>query len=318
MTNRYKSPLRAVEFKNIFLTPSGIGLKNGLPIKETLYPQNKTRYLVHFYLYALYSFFTKPKFRLKAGAYVGIHSHWGRGYHHWLSEILAKILYLKGNLSKLTLILPEDYPGFAFQSLEAFSFKEVLTIPQGHSIQAKEIVLIENPYSGMFNPRDMEKIRSHCWDFYQCVPKPTLNLYISRDSVAFRRVANEAEVIEFLESRNFQIVHPEKLTFREQVLLFSQCANLISIHGAGLTNCMFMRPGTNLLELYRDLPKNGDGQNLCFKHLAEACNLNYSVQFFPEGQNRSKKANDADIVVDLTQLSDRLARMQDRTPREIL
>ena len=45
----------------------------------------------------------------------------------------------------------------------------------------------------------------------------------------------------------FETVYTEELSFAEQVRLFSETRCLVSIHGAGLTNLMFMPPGGHML-----------------------------------------------------------------------
>lgn len=309
MSNNFKTSLKAVEYRNVYITNSGVGLKRLLPIKETLFLQNRWKHKIHFYLYALYTYFTKSALDIEEGQYVCIHHHWSRGYHHWLSEILLKIQYIPGSLSEKTLLLPEDYPEFAFQSLEVFDFHSIRKIPKKFSIRIRKVLFVENPYSGTFKPQDIKKIRELFWRFYGSNEKPNKNLYISRRFVPFRRISNEDEVCNLLEAHNFSVIYPEKMPFKKQVELFSQCTTLVSIHGAGLTNCIFMKPGGQILELYRDLSDKREPKNMCFQNLAEASGLDFQVQYCKEGENRSPKSNDADLYVDIPLLEANLSKI---------
>ena len=82
--------------------------------------------------------------------------------------------------------------------------------------------------------------------------RPSRRVYISRKKARFRTVTNETEIIPILKKFNFEIVYSEDLSPQKQLELFSNTEYLISIHGAGLTNVIFMRPNTTLLELRKD------------------------------------------------------------------
>lgn len=47
----------------------------------------------------------------------------------------------------------------------------------------------------------------------------------------------------------FETVYAEDLSFDEQRNLFFETKILVTPHGAGLTNVLFMQPGTKVLEL---------------------------------------------------------------------
>ena len=53
----------------------------------------------------------------------------------------------------------------------------------------------------------------------------------------------------FLKSENFKIVYPEKLSFIKKIKTFSKANFLISTHGAGLTNLIWMKPYSKVLEI---------------------------------------------------------------------
>src|SRR6185295_8017269 len=94
-----------------------------------------------------------------------------------------------------------------------------------------------------------------------------------------RRVLNEAEVSGLLREYGFVTLYFEDYTFEKQVHLSSNATMLISIHGAGLTNMLFMKEKASVLEFR---PKN-DHTNLCYYALASALDLNYYYQFGEAG-----------------------------------
>ncbi|MBO2944058.1 glycosyltransferase family 61 protein [Paenibacillus sp. F411] len=75
-------------------------------------------------------------------------------------------------------------------------------------------------------------------------------LYISRRHAVYRKVVNEPELTEALSTLGFKVVQLEHLRHAEQVQLFVEAAFIVAPHGAGLTNTVFCRPGTRIIELF--------------------------------------------------------------------
>jgi len=97
-------------------------------------------------------------------------------------------------------------------------------------------------------------------------------LYISRASARYRRVSNEEEVISHLEKMNlnFQVVRLEKYSFREQIYLMLNAKVVISPHGAGLTNLLWCKPRTKVLEIF-----SPNYVNTCFWAIANQIDIDY-------------------------------------------
>jgi hypothetical protein len=80
----------------------------------------------------------------------------------------------------------------------------------------------------------------------------------------------DAEIEALMSRQGFLIVEPNKLSFIDQIRLFSDCKMLVSSHGAGMANMMFMPPGGKVVEL------NTFGfTNLLIKSLSEVCGHEY-------------------------------------------
>ena len=306
LSNTYKSKLDSKKVSSVFLSNSGIGLKWLLPIRLTFFPDLAQSHQLHFYVYALYKFFFGKRKRWKGGNYLVLHNHWSRGYHHWLSEVLAKILHLNDPPQTYDLVIPEDYPSFAFESLEKIPFKSIVKVPRDLQMYFDSVTLVENPHSGNFSPKDIQHLREYFRDAYQVNPQPSKGIYISRSKAPFRHVINEKEVIEWFEECNFLILHAEELSFEEQVTLFSNCQVLVSIHGAGLTNAVFMSPGTYMLEFYREITHSNDSMNPCFINLSKASFIHHEVLFCRMGNNPTNNPNNGNIYVDLEALEKKL------------
>ena len=72
---------------------------------------------------------------------------------------------------------------------------------------------------------------------------------ICRSATNSRNVINRAEMIEALKPLGFAAVQPEKLPFDEQVLLWAEAEMIVCEFGAAMSNAIFCKPGTKLVEI---------------------------------------------------------------------
>jgi capsular polysaccharide biosynthesis protein len=96
-------------------------------------------------------------------------------------------------------------------------------------------------------------------------------IYISRRSMACRRLVNEAELETRLENLGFVCLQPERMSVADQALSFGAARWVVAPHGAGLANLVFAPRGAKVIEILH--PVN---QTPCYQNLALACGLNYS------------------------------------------
>jgi capsular polysaccharide biosynthesis protein len=276
-------------YTNFYLTTSGIGFKNLSLIKELLFGCYQ---LWFFRLYALKHFLSSKKVKLEDKKYLIIHNFWSQGYHHWLAEALLKLVVFKANYSDYTLILPSSYPAFAKQSLYKFEFKDILYLEKNCIYCIPNGVVINNPRSGFFHDELIKQLKEL---YLSDPPKPFRKIYISRRNETLRRIVNEEEIYPLLLKNGYEIIEPQLLSFQEQVALFSDAAEVISIHGAALTNMVFMHPGTRVVELYREVTAN-DLINGCYYRLAQAAKLNYEMCFLKIA-NKNAAIDRSDLII---------------------
>ena len=123
------------------------------------------------------------------------------------------------------------------------------------------------------------------------VQKPFRRIYISRENARYRKIVNERELLPLLREHGYEIIYPEKKSLIEQVMLFSESKALISIHGAALTNCMFMNKESKVMEI-RNAEWNS--QPLCFWELANIFELKWE---YIEAQPVGLVSNFNDIYI---------------------
>lgn len=78
--------------------------------------------------------------------------------------------------------------------------------------------------------------------------KASRKIFISRNVTHWRRY-NEAEIMQLLTELNYEIVYPESMSYKEQLILFNQASDIIAASGAALTNIICCQPKTNVTVL---------------------------------------------------------------------
>lgn len=74
-------------------------------------------------------------------------------------------------------------------------------------------------------------------------------IYLSRNLGQRRRLVNEEDAFAVLEKYGYTLVHPEALSFEEQVALFRSATHVVGNMGAGLSNLAFSPIGVTVLAL---------------------------------------------------------------------
>ncbi len=78
-------------------------------------------------------------------------------------------------------------------------------------------------------------------------------IYLSRRGAKLRNAANEPELVEALAARGVEEFVASDDNHTEQIARFRAARVVVAVHGAGLTNLIFCRPGTRVIEIF---PKN--------------------------------------------------------------
>lgn len=207
---------------------------------------------------------------------------WSRNYFHWMIDVLARLDLLRRSglhIDKYIVTGPEVYP-FQTETLGLLGVpaRQLLRTYDGFHIRAKTLVVPSLevyrllPFTA--NPTPFwayEFLRAEMMKKIDASgPKAGTRLYISRASARHRKVVNESEVTRLLAARGFRSVTLEGMPIAEQVRLFASAEIVIAPHGAGLTNVIYCRPGTKVVDIY---PTNY--MYPCFWHLSNYAGLDY-------------------------------------------
>ena len=298
--------------QNVVISEIGVPIKYFSPIKEFIccYDEDFINYPNRYVLKILFKT-RKIKVESALPLFLIFDNYSGpNGFFHWISDGLSRLVEIKEDINKYTVILPEYFRNdiFYMYTLSLFDIKNILFISPGTSIKIKKLFIANFiSRSGTYHPQNTAKLRDFIWakSNIENKTRPLNNrIYISRGKASRRFITNEAEVENLLRKYNFQIVHMEDYSFQEQINIVFNAGILISIHGAALTHIHFMRPDTNVFEFR----KKGDGKNNCYYFLADAMKVNYYYQFC-EGIELTKNANNFNLIVDLKELESNLELM---------
>jgi capsular polysaccharide biosynthesis protein len=202
------------------------------------------------------------------------------GYYHWLTEILPR-LWITNEVQRIPADIPLYFPEYFFnkwnfghQLLEPFK-RDYFTFKPHMLLKVNELHFISQPGGPIaFQPEPLDGSSKILTDFYykSRYKHSFEKIYISRNKGNKRLLLDEEHIIPILKNKNFKIVYTEDLSVEDQINLFSRCKVLVSIHGAGLTNMIFMETGSKILEIRNSIP---DHMNNCFLALAATKSLQY-------------------------------------------
>lgn len=220
-------------------------------------------------------------------------NQWGNNYFHWVTEVLPLLYAFQKQKPHIPVVLPEAYQTIPFiqQSINALAIKPIWF--KGNKVLTAEILYASLlPKVGQYS---IPLLQSLAAAFSSSkFSNPYKKVYVSRKKAKRRTISNEESVIKLLLTYGFEIVCFEELSWLQQIELMQETKLLISCHGAGLTNCLFMPSGGTVIEL-----RAANNDYNCFYTLADLSGHQYLFQLCtPLEQNH----RDADIEVDLVML----------------
>ncbi|RZJ87842.1 MAG: glycosyltransferase family 61 protein, partial [Hymenobacter sp.] len=226
------------------------------------------------------------------------HDQWSaENYYHWLIDTLPRLLVLRQTHPQVQLLLPQPLPpkrlpDYITYTAQALGFTNYLPLTTRQILHASCVVLPELTAASLTqHPGLVRQVQAELIAALQ--PSPvvgTRKVYAARATHGVRRIANEAAVDELLQAFGFEKIYFEKMSFLEQVQLMRETKVFLGVHGAGMTNMLFLQPDTAVIELLNE--EHGD---LCYFRLASCISLPYF--WIPCAGTHQQLANQSDIIV---------------------
>jgi capsular polysaccharide biosynthesis protein len=222
-------------------------------------------------------------------------NEWGTNYFHWLTELFPIIVATTNERNQYDGIIPHYYLRYAFirEGLEMFGL-QLNTYQSREKLVINKLRVCNQAQVGQYNIELLSMFKRQIIGKIETENGIRRRIYVSRKMAHSRKILNEDSVIELLTEFKFQVIHFENLKFYDQVKLMMESDFLISSHGAGLTNLMFMKTNSMVLEL-----KAINNDFNCYFTLARVFNIKYYYQRCVSDDPNHRLAN---ISVDLVEL----------------
>lgn len=274
------------------------------------YPISKSRTILHFAKVILSNFLSKTKIIENA---IFATDNWSDGYFHWLTDTIPRILVAQKakNYSKnIEVLLSKKLEKYDFIQITGKKLNQKLYFYEENQVyQIKKLIIPSSiAESGNYDKELMqesrklftqknnsEKVENHL--------DTDKKIYISRQKSRFRKISNEDEVQELLKKYNYEIHYFEEYTFEKQIELMQKTVSLVGLHGAGLTNMLFMNPKTSILEIRNQ----EDQHNNCYFSLASDLDIDY---YYLLSKGDSLDTHSVNVVVDTRKLEEIILQME--------
>lgn len=188
-------------------------------------------------------------------------------YFHWVSEVLGRLAMLEMQGVAYDYVYVACDKPFMKESLILWGIDPAKIIDasllDNHYIQADELIL----------PSLVSKIKAGYTRFCSYVPEYILRyvqeklvigaqnknisfdhkkrVFISRKDSKVRQMTNEDEVFALFEAKGFERYDLSSLSVQEQIMLFQNAEIVVGCHGAGITNILYCKPETLIIELFQ-------------------------------------------------------------------
>lgn len=288
--------------KNHWLLADGAIFRQLRVVPDSLVLTSHGRIWLHNWKGLLQIWLRFAKKRLPAGQpYVRVHTSY-RGYYHWLLESVPKLLEAQRAIPNFTLLLPASYTNtFYADTLRLLRLTAVERLQPQTMYHVPELALPLLPEAqGNYSAPVMREVKAAflaAAGVGQEAPAQPTRLYISRSKAPRRKVLNEGEVEQLLGRYGFRCVCFEDFAFEDQLRLCASANVLVSMHGAGLSNMIFMPEQATIVEFR----KFDDGLNYFFTGLGETLGYQYHLLYCPAADEQ-QSVQDADLYVDIAAL----------------
>ncbi|MEJ7848401.1 MAG: glycosyltransferase family 61 protein [Pyrinomonadaceae bacterium] len=289
-----------------WISPDSIIYKNGILADETLAHRSYRGYYRFRHLVKKLVF--SKKIRLPKGKqYLMVTDSWSETHFHWLTDVLPKLLLLGESLKQYTLLLPATpylrTVGLDSLRLADLTFEEVVLMQPDHFYYAPELSFVTKlSKSGSMHDPMMKELQSR---YTKNAGDAMRKIYISRRKARIRYVLNDDEVIACLRDYGFETPFAEDLDLEAQIELFNSANMILGIHGAGLTNALFMKPGGAVVELRK---REGPGGNVCYWHLADSVNQRYYYLNGESDRDHGLSGTGCNLTISIPELERRVLK----------
>ena len=229
-----------------------------------------------------FNYLRLPQAESLSGQWTSMACRWDRGYYHWLMDVLPRMACLGHFPADTRCLVRGPIQPFQSETLRWLGWEDRFIFTQHDHFLVEDFFYAGLAgMSGCVNPWKISFLKKHLGGMAKGMAGGPKDIYIIRRGKT-RGIRNESEVEDFFRNEGWSVLDTEELTMAEQAGWFAQARRICSLHGAALTNLIWARPGTRVLELLADNFLNG-----VYEGMARTLDLDYSFQVYP-GDRRCK------------------------------
>lgn len=200
-------------------------------------------------------------------------SHWN--HYHWLLDGIGRLAAVDAaTMAQVDgILVPEGLGPVAEEALALTGigrWREVRTVGPRQTLAVERLLVPWRMADGFWPHPDLQAFLDGLVPEMPYNPDFPARFWIDRRAAGRRPLANEAELIGFLEGAGVVPVELEGMSLVEQAGLFRQAELVVAPHGAGLANVVFGRAPCAVIELVMDRY-----QHWGFRRLAALAGLDY-------------------------------------------
>jgi hypothetical protein len=228
-----------------------------------------------------------------------VYDYWSvNNYYHWLIDALPRLLILRDVAPGCALLMPTPLPEYMTATARALGFSVFCLVPK--LAFTRGVKLLMPSHTATVGRQDQKLIRAVRGELIQALCTSTSNkvtrkIYASRSRQKNRRLLNEEQILPLLLEQGFELVYFEEMTLTQQIDLMQQTAVFMGVHGANMTNILFLPEEATVIELM-----STKGVNLCYFNLTSNLGMAYHVVPCVAVEGSASLANNADVTVELT------------------
>jgi Glycosyltransferase 61 len=195
-----------------------------------------------------------------------------KNYGHWLLEFVGRMLCFNDRAcpAGLPICIDDHMPETHRQIIELLDERDRPVLPLSPvPTRFRELGLAPAPTLLPFDMRPGHPVYDSIWpgDVFADLRSRVLGrlaergvnlqgtgrrIVLSRRGFAQRQLLNEAEIVGTLAQHGFEVVHPETLTFAEQIAIYHTADVIVGSASSALTNCIFCHPGAKVVALIHE------------------------------------------------------------------
>lgn len=172
---------------------------------------------------------------------------------HVLIDMISKFRLIEKRwstpFSNYIFVLSTQSDYFVKLTKELFNNLNYMIMPKDETWEFKHLIVpsLSNNNDGVITPQLAPWIRILKKHIPYSKKEKKNKIFVTREDAKTRKLLDSEKLVMAL--KGWKTVTLEKLSIREQIECFSNASNIVSTHGAGLTNLVWSDPGTRIIEI---------------------------------------------------------------------